>query len=199
MGVIACDEDGARAANCTGDFSIDPPYRLDSNGDATTWKVAFNAMVWTADDHLESREHLTGLGGTQVKRAAKATANASPEPVVKGKAPTVTGRLTRGPGQARLRRLRRQGGEAPVPRGGHQHLLDRQDRQRRLGGPPAHHGRRERRRLLAPDLRRGGHDRRRLGGRRPRRRQVAAAEAGGAEEPYRPGGTPTNLRKCRVR
>jgi hypothetical protein len=95
MGLITCNEDGSRAANCTGDFYIDPPYRLDSNGDATTWKVAFNAMVWTADDRLKSQEYLTGLGSTQIKRAAKATANASPEPVVKGKTLTVTGRLTR--------------------------------------------------------------------------------------------------------
>lgn len=91
MGLITCNEDGSRAANCTGDFYIDPPYRLDSNGDATTWKVAFNAMVWTADDRLKSQEYLTGLGSTQIKRAAKATANASPEPVAKGKTLTVTG------------------------------------------------------------------------------------------------------------
>ncbi|MFD7134151.1 hypothetical protein [Streptomyces sp. NPDC059894] len=94
-GTIVCDEDGPRAADCSGDFYIDPPYRLDSNNDATTWKIAFNAMLWTADDHLKSQEYLTGLGSTQLKRAAKATANASPEPVAKGRTLTVTGRLTR--------------------------------------------------------------------------------------------------------
>ncbi|WP_330458554.1 hypothetical protein [Streptomyces sp. NBC_00820] len=36
-----------------------------------------------------------GLGTAQVKRAAKVTVNASPEPVVKGKRLAVTGRITR--------------------------------------------------------------------------------------------------------
>lgn len=94
-GIITCDEDGSQAANCAGDFYVDPPYCLDSNNDATTWKVAFNAMVWTSDDRLKSQEYLTGLGSTQLKRGAKATVNASPEPVVKGRTLTVTGRLTR--------------------------------------------------------------------------------------------------------
>ncbi|MFD3735870.1 hypothetical protein [Streptomyces sp. NPDC058632] len=42
-----------------------------------------------------SEEYPTGFGTVQVERAARATADASPEPVVKNGAPTVTGKPTR--------------------------------------------------------------------------------------------------------
>ncbi|MEU9555709.1 hypothetical protein [Streptomyces fumanus] len=35
-GGYTCYEDGSRAADCEGTLYIDPPYRLDSNNDATT-------------------------------------------------------------------------------------------------------------------------------------------------------------------
>ncbi|MBC2904099.1 hypothetical protein [Streptomyces cupreus] len=78
-----------------GELYIDPPYTLDSNNDATTWKIAVSARTWGSDGQPDAEEYLTGLGTVQVKRVAKATVNASPEPIAKGKTLTVTGRLTR--------------------------------------------------------------------------------------------------------
>ncbi|MCL7425124.1 hypothetical protein [Streptomyces sp. YS415] len=78
-----------------GELYIDPPYRLDSNNDATTWKIAVSARTWGSDGQPDAEEYLTGFGTVQVKRMARATVNASPEPVAKGKALTVTGKLTR--------------------------------------------------------------------------------------------------------
>ncbi|MET7287733.1 hypothetical protein [Streptomyces sp. NPDC005573] len=87
--------DGPRAADCTGELTVDPRYRLDSTNDATAWKVAVWIRVWTADDKLKGEQFLTGFGTAQVKRAAKVTVDASPEPVAKGGKLTVTGRITR--------------------------------------------------------------------------------------------------------
>ncbi|WP_406726751.1 hypothetical protein WJ438_21940 [Streptomyces sp. GD-15H] len=92
--LIYCYEDGRYAENCEGGLRIDPRYNLDSNNDATTWKLAFNAFL-SNKDRIESHGYLTGLGSLQVKRAARATVNASPEPVAKNKTLTVTGKLTR--------------------------------------------------------------------------------------------------------
>ncbi|WAX79325.1 hypothetical protein [Streptomyces sp. KMM 9044] len=72
-----------------------PPWTLDSHNDATTWKIAVNVRLRTPDDKLKAEEDLTGFGTVQVKRAARATVNASPEPVAKNKTLTVTGKLTR--------------------------------------------------------------------------------------------------------
>ncbi|MCF3130577.1 hypothetical protein [Streptomyces olivochromogenes] len=94
-GSVECFEDGTHAADCDGELYIEPRYRLDSNNDATTWKIAVSVHVFGTDGHLKSHEYLTGFGSVQVKRAGKATVDASPEPVAKGKALTVTGRLTR--------------------------------------------------------------------------------------------------------
>ncbi|MEV6163650.1 hypothetical protein AB0L71_17270 [Streptomyces sp. NPDC052052] len=89
-----CYEDGSHAANCEGELIIKPRRTLDSNNDATTWKIGASALLWGTDGQPE-HEYLTGLGTAQVKRAARATVNASPEPVTKGKTLTVTGKLTR--------------------------------------------------------------------------------------------------------
>ncbi|MFI9766885.1 hypothetical protein ACIHJG_08500 [Streptomyces sp. NPDC052415] len=78
-----------------GALYIGPPYRLDSNSDATTWKIAVAARTWGSDGQPDGEEYLIGFGTVQVKRMARATVNASPEPVAKGKALTVTGKLTR--------------------------------------------------------------------------------------------------------
>ncbi|WP_316749802.1 hypothetical protein [Streptomyces herbicida] len=94
-GFTTCNEAGPRAADCEGELYIDPRWRLDSNNDATTWKTAVWVRVWDSNDHLKSEEYLTGFSSVQVKRAAKVTVNAAPEPVVKGKTLTVTGRITR--------------------------------------------------------------------------------------------------------
>ncbi|MGV9450048.1 hypothetical protein [Streptomyces sp. NPDC003635] len=78
-----------------GELFIAPRYRLDSNNDATTWKIAVSASTWGSDGRPDAQEYLTGFGSVQVKRMAKATVNASPEPVAKGRTITVTGSAQR--------------------------------------------------------------------------------------------------------
>lgn len=88
-------DDTPRSADVEGDLYIDPRWTLDSTKDATTWKIAVHVRLWATETRLEAEETLTGLGTVQVKRAARATVNASPEPVVKNRTLTVTGKLTR--------------------------------------------------------------------------------------------------------
>ena len=95
MHAVTCYEDGTHAADCDGELYIEPRYRLDSNNDATTWKIAVSARIWGSNGQPRSSEYLTGFGTVQVKRAARVTANATPEPVSKGKKLTVTGKVTR--------------------------------------------------------------------------------------------------------
>ena len=52
----------------------------------------YYSQGYSMTDRVQSEEYLTGLGTAQVKRAAKATADASPEPVAKGRKLAVTGR-----------------------------------------------------------------------------------------------------------
>ncbi|MGW3592496.1 hypothetical protein [Streptomyces fungicidicus] len=96
-GYVTYYDDTPRSANVEGVLYIDPRWTLDSTKDATTWKIAVNVRRWAhgSETKLEAEETLTGLGTVQVKRAARATVNASPEPVAKNKTLTVTGKLTR--------------------------------------------------------------------------------------------------------
>ncbi|WP_405960481.1 hypothetical protein OG235_22200 [Streptomyces sp. NBC_00024] len=97
-GIYTCFETDSKHARCEGTFHIDPhPSRkqVDSNNDATTWKTAVVLRLWKADGGLKTEEYETRSQTVQLKRAAKATVNATPEPVAKGKAITVTGKLTR--------------------------------------------------------------------------------------------------------
>ncbi|WP_329540750.1 hypothetical protein [Streptomyces sp. NBC_01358] len=94
-GSYICYETSSRIADCEGNLRIDPYYRLDSNNDATTWKVAVVARLMKASGQLKAEEYTATSGRVQIKRWAKATVNASPEPVTKGKTLTVTGSLTR--------------------------------------------------------------------------------------------------------
>ncbi|MFB4422516.1 hypothetical protein C5F59_015640 [Streptomyces sp. QL37] len=95
MGSYTCYETSARVADCEGELSVDPRYDLDSNSDATTWKIGVAAKLWKAGGGLRTAEYTTASGTVKVKRWAKATVNASPEPVTKGKTITVTGSLKR--------------------------------------------------------------------------------------------------------
>lgn len=95
FGSYTCYEDSTRAEHCDGSFYIEPRYALDSNNDATTWKIGVVARLFRSSGSLKAQEFWTAPGGVQVKRYAKITANAAPEPVAKGKALTVTGSLTR--------------------------------------------------------------------------------------------------------
>ncbi|MGC0327061.1 hypothetical protein RKD23_000051 [Streptomyces sp. SAI-170] len=79
--------------DCKGDFYLDRSF-LDSNGDATTWKFAVIAKLWEGSE-LKKEEFLTGLGYIRLKRDARVTVNASPEPVIKGRPITVIGKIIR--------------------------------------------------------------------------------------------------------
>ncbi|MDT0570694.1 hypothetical protein RM704_25090 [Streptomyces sp. DSM 3412] len=97
-GSYTCYEIDSKHARCEGNLYIDPhpsQEHVDSNSDATTWKVGVALRLWKADGGLKAEEYETRSKTAQLKRAARATTNASPEPVAKGKAITVTGRLTR--------------------------------------------------------------------------------------------------------
>lgn len=88
---------------CTETLAIDPETYLYEAADAATWKAGgfYGHIDQDSDD---SDEHISfdygfeawgGLGTAKIQRAAKLTANASPEPVKKGRTITVTGTLTR--------------------------------------------------------------------------------------------------------
>ncbi|PPS68339.1 MULTISPECIES: hypothetical protein [Streptomyces] len=97
-GSYTCYEIDSKHARCEGDLYIDPhpsQEHVDSNSDATTWKVGVSLKLWKADGGLKTGELETRSTTAQLKRAAKATTDASPEPVTKGKTITVTGKLTR--------------------------------------------------------------------------------------------------------
>ncbi|MEU9140283.1 hypothetical protein AB0D33_30750 [Streptomyces sp. NPDC048404] len=97
-GSYTCYEIDSKHARCEGNLYIDPhpsQEHVDSNSDATTWKVGVSLRLWKADGGLKTGERETRSTTAQLKRAAKATTNASPEPVTKGKTITVTGKVTR--------------------------------------------------------------------------------------------------------
>ncbi|MFI8184614.1 hypothetical protein ACIF70_29440 [Actinacidiphila glaucinigra] len=97
-GGYTCYEIDSKHARCEGNLYIDPhpsQEHVDSNSDATTWKVGVSLRLWKASGGLKTAERETRSTTVQLKRAAKATTNASPEPVTKGKPITVTGKLTR--------------------------------------------------------------------------------------------------------
>ncbi|MGW6541482.1 hypothetical protein ACWGBH_01270 [Streptomyces massasporeus] len=97
-GSYTCYETDAKHAHCEGSLYIDPhpsQEHVDSNSDATTWKVGVSLKLWKTDGSLKTGELETRSATVQLKRAAKATTNASPEPVTKGKPITVTGKVTR--------------------------------------------------------------------------------------------------------
>lgn len=89
--------------SCKETIALDPYDYLYEAADATTWKAAgFYGRI--AEDNDDSDGHVSfeygydawgGLGTAQIKRAAKLTTNATPEPVKKGATLTVKGALTR--------------------------------------------------------------------------------------------------------
>lgn len=90
-----CYDKTASIAQCEGTLSADPRDDLDSNGDATTWTVGTIAVLFGSDDQIKAEDYRGTSGRVQVRRYAKATVNAAPEPVAKGKPITVTGTLKR--------------------------------------------------------------------------------------------------------
>jgi len=85
-----CTATSATTADCTGLIDIHPGDGELWNSDAKTWKVgavgvtAAGGIKWQGD-----------LGTSKLQRYSKLTANASPEPVKKGRTITVKGALTR--------------------------------------------------------------------------------------------------------
>ncbi|WRZ91711.1 hypothetical protein OHB54_23115 [Streptomyces sp. NBC_01007] len=95
VGSYTCFEKSAHTAHCEGELYIEPRYALDSNGDATTWKIGLALRLFKSSGSLKAEEYRTAPGSVSVRRWAKVTVNASPEPVAKGRPITVTGSLTR--------------------------------------------------------------------------------------------------------
>ncbi|MFJ9146711.1 hypothetical protein ACIRP7_01250 [Streptomyces sp. NPDC102270] len=90
--------------SCKETLVIAPEDTLYSASDATTWKAAglYSTMEQDndgSDGHIHLGYDFDAWGplgsGVQVKRAARLTADAAPEPVKKGGTITVTGKLTR--------------------------------------------------------------------------------------------------------
>ncbi|MEW2284933.1 hypothetical protein [Streptomyces sp. NPDC047841] len=84
-----CTTVNSTTVNCTAYITL-PADEL-YNSDAGTWKEGGLAV----DKKTEAEKWQNDLGTIPVRRAAKLTADATPEPVKKGKTLTVTGKLTR--------------------------------------------------------------------------------------------------------
>ncbi|MEU0008397.1 hypothetical protein ABZ079_30130 [Streptomyces sp. NPDC006314] len=88
-------------ATCTGTVDIYPGEGELKNADAGSWSVAAEAIAFNGQDPENpdlSKVGFKDQGGmatTLLQRYSKLTANAGPEPVVKGKTLTTTGKLTR--------------------------------------------------------------------------------------------------------
>ncbi|MFF2021924.1 hypothetical protein ACFVW2_08965 [Streptomyces sp. NPDC058171] len=97
-GSYTCYEVDSRRARCEGNLYIDPDpaqEHVDSNSDATSWKVGVLLQLWKADGSLKTAEREKRSLTVPLKRLSKVTVDASPEPVAQGKTITVTGKLTR--------------------------------------------------------------------------------------------------------
>ncbi|MFF7448302.1 MULTISPECIES: calcium-binding protein [unclassified Streptomyces] len=89
-GKPTCTASSATTSTCTASVKVDPRTDYLSNASAGTWYV--DAWIDAKDDDYIWTEK---AGSFKFQRAAKLTANASPEPVKKGKTITVTGKLSR--------------------------------------------------------------------------------------------------------
>ncbi|MEV7284473.1 hypothetical protein AB0O01_07930 [Streptomyces sp. NPDC093252] len=97
-----CTATSSTTANCKGKIDVYPDIEL-SNADATSWKGVGWAIDFNGQDPLDPNADWSQIGyvdqdkvtTTKLQRLSKLTANASPEPVKKGKTITVTGKLSR--------------------------------------------------------------------------------------------------------
>ncbi|WP_328399204.1 hypothetical protein OHS70_20290 [Streptomyces sp. NBC_00390] len=98
-----CTAVSSTVATCKGTIDIYPEFDL-TLADATTWKTYGYAVAYNGQDPEDENIDLSQVGvveqdplgvTTKLQRYSKLTVNASPEPVVKGKTITVTGKLTR--------------------------------------------------------------------------------------------------------
>ncbi|MDX2542687.1 hypothetical protein ACOT81_18165 [Streptomyces sp. WI04-05B] len=95
-----CYEQDSQRARCEGTLFIDPHPQMeeaDSNSDATKWKIGVHLALFPAGDGPVLAEEFESRSGTvSLRRAAKlSVADATPEPVAKGKKLTLKSRLTR--------------------------------------------------------------------------------------------------------
>ncbi len=92
--IIGSDCKVVNKAQGTCDFEewlyIDPRHTDFGNEDAGTWRTAARLFLPKDSQDVDDEDH-----AVQLKRATRVTVNASPEPVVKGKTLTVTGKVTR--------------------------------------------------------------------------------------------------------
>ncbi|GAA3864929.1 hypothetical protein GCM10023084_17490 [Streptomyces lacrimifluminis] len=97
-----CAATSATVANCTQSIAIHPALDL-FNETAGKWKAYAYAVAWNGQDMSSDDFGATkvgyvekdGIAGPSLLRHSKLSVNATPEPVVKGKTITVTGKLTR--------------------------------------------------------------------------------------------------------
>ncbi|WP_405931944.1 calcium-binding protein [Streptomyces sp. NBC_00827] len=82
----------ATTSTCTATFSVDPRLADVFNNEAGNWVVDAWVDANGDDSNYVWKEN---AGSFKVQRASQLTVNAAPEPVVKGKTITVTGKLTR--------------------------------------------------------------------------------------------------------
>ncbi|SER03054.1 hypothetical protein SAMN04487983_1010158 [Streptomyces sp. yr375] len=93
-----CTASSTTVLKCTAKIEFRPTVSTDfddlANSDAGTWKVGALALPKdvTSDDDFTLQSN---LGAVNVQRQAQLTVNAAPEPVMKGKTITVTGKLSR--------------------------------------------------------------------------------------------------------
>ncbi|MFD8935560.1 calcium-binding protein [Streptomyces sp. NPDC059578] len=78
-------------SSCTATFNVNPQNYDIENSEAGSWKTE----VYIVSTDYESTLDKDNIKSFKVLRAAKLTANASPEPIKKGKTLTITGALTR--------------------------------------------------------------------------------------------------------
>ncbi|XQE81316.1 calcium-binding protein [Streptomyces microflavus] len=85
---FSCKVVNATTTTCKGTITLNPKEL--KNAHATTWKVGVWALALDGEEFQRD-----AASKVKVQRLSKLTANASPEPVKKGKTITVTGKLTR--------------------------------------------------------------------------------------------------------
>ncbi|MEU6222772.1 hypothetical protein [Streptomyces sp. NPDC047042] len=99
LGVRTCYEVTLKKAHCEGTLFIDPDPsqgQIVSNSDAIKWKIGVALALFKGNGELVAQEFETRPGGVSLRRAAKlSVADATPEPVAKGKKITLNSMLTR--------------------------------------------------------------------------------------------------------
>ncbi|MFI5977984.1 hypothetical protein [Streptomyces sp. NPDC051452] len=100
-GYATCKVVTSTTATCTGTVDIHPGDHELKNADSGSWSVGAEAIAFNGQDQenpdmskVGFNDH-GGMATTLLQRYSKLTANAGPEPVVKGKTLTTTGQLSR--------------------------------------------------------------------------------------------------------